>query len=424
MFGSSANPSENRYLALDGLRGVAALSVMIHHFLTYRGLTVFENGGLAVDLFFVLSGFVITHSYGARLHNGMSVFEYMRRRFIRLYPMFILGILLGGFVLYLLTRDGVTDYSNRDVLESIIYNAFFLPYFANKGIQSLGGHGAVFGEVFPANPPAWSLFFELVASFMFVVLIKAERTILKRVIVTSYTIFMLGVALLAYVEHRRGLDLGQGWGTSNFLLGFPRVLFGFTFGVFLYRFTHDGNWIKAHSFCRKYLRSPWPLYLALAGVLAVPTTLHGVYPALILAIVAPSLVFIGACVDCNNIFDATISKFSGWISYPIYCLHFPIGRAVFLLAADGHLSPAQAASVAAVITIAVAVIFTRFYDEPIRAYLSRRLLAGSRSAAATGPVPLNREEYGAAAENERTLSSDEVGDHESIELSLKSQLLC
>jgi len=386
MLGSSAGSNENRYLALDGLRGIAAISVMLHHLISYRSPTIFDNATVAVDLFFILSGFVITHSYGARLQSNMSLFEYVCRRFIRLYPMFILGILLGGFALYLLLRAGLTDYSKRDIVASMIYNAFFLPYLANKGIQSLGGHSAVFGEVFPTDPPAWSLFFELVASFTFVVLLKMEGKILKRIIVVSYSIFMFGVLLLAYVEHHRDLDLGQGWGTSNFLLGFPRVLFGFTFGVFLYRFANDGSWIRARNLCRRYIKSPWLLYLTLGGILALPTTLGGLYPTLLLAIVAPSLVFIGASIDCNNTFDVTISKFFGWISYPIYCLHFPIGRAVFVLAAAAYFSPAKAASISVVVTAAAAAVFTKFYDEPMRAYLSRKLLARSKSNGKPSPT--------------------------------------
>ena len=132
MFGPPAHSDQNRYLALDGLRGVAALSVMIHHLISYRGTTVFNNAGAAVDLFFILSGFVITHSYGARLQNGMSVFEYMCRRVIRLYPTFILGLVIGGPILYVLMKAGLADYSKRDILDGIIHNGLFLPYFADK----------------------------------------------------------------------------------------------------------------------------------------------------------------------------------------------------------------------------------------------------------------------------------------------------
>jgi peptidoglycan/LPS O-acetylase OafA/YrhL len=147
----------------------------------------------------------------------------------------------------------------------------------------------------------------------------------------------------------------------------------------------------------------------LVGVLAVPTTLGGLYPALILAIIAPALVFVGASIDCNNMFDATIAKFLGWISYPIYCLHFPIGRAVFLLAADRHLTPVEAASLSAVITIVAAAVLTGFYDRPMRAYLTRWLLPGSKAAAVTKPVLLNRKERVVSVPNKRSLFSANFG---------------
>ena len=299
MFGRLTKPGQSRYLALDGMRGVAALLVMVHHF----GLTN-GNSGLAVDLFFILSGFVITHSYAARLQNDMSVSEYICRRCIRLYPMFILGVLIGSYVLYLLMRAGFADYSKRDIFDVVIHNGLFLPYFANRGIQSLGIRSPVVGEVFPADPPAWSLFFELFASFIFVALLKMEKRILIRTIITSYVILALGGAQWAFVEYHYDPNLGLGWGTSNFLLGFPRVLFGFTFGVFLYRFANEGNWIGVRNTFRRYNISPWLLYFSLTAVLLVPITLGGLYSALVLAIVAPMLVFFGAAIDCNNVFDA------------------------------------------------------------------------------------------------------------------------
>jgi peptidoglycan/LPS O-acetylase OafA/YrhL len=69
MFGSSTNSNHNRYVALDGLREVAALSVMIHHLISFRGLKIFDKTSVAVDLFFILSGFVITHSYASAQPN-------------------------------------------------------------------------------------------------------------------------------------------------------------------------------------------------------------------------------------------------------------------------------------------------------------------------------------------------------------------
>ena len=260
--------------------------------------------------------------------------------------------------------------------------AYSSPTLQTRGIQSLGIHSPVVGEVFPADPPAWSLFFELFASFIFVALLKMEKRILIRTIITSYVILALGGAQWAFVEYHYDPDLGLGWGTSNFLLGFPRVLFGFTFGVFLYRFANEGNWIGVRNTFRRYNISPWLLYFSLTAVLLVPITLGGLYSALVLAIVAPMLVFFGAAIDCNNVFDAAASRFFGWLSYPIYCLHYPIGRLVFLLTDGSHYSPVQVASISIALTVAVSIVATKLYEEPTRAYLTLKLRGALKSNAA------------------------------------------
>ena len=70
-------PRHSRYDALDGLRGIAAIAVMLLHI--SQG-AIFKNAYVAVDLFFMLSGFVIAHSYRARLIGGMTASEYIKRR--------------------------------------------------------------------------------------------------------------------------------------------------------------------------------------------------------------------------------------------------------------------------------------------------------------------------------------------------------
>src|ERR1700684_2462821 len=99
--------TDNRYDALDGLRGVAAIAVMFSHFTQE---SVFKNAYVAVDLFFMLSGFVIAHSYGTRLLAGMTAVEYIKRRIIRLYPMLLLSLLIGLPVLIEAGTVGISTY--------------------------------------------------------------------------------------------------------------------------------------------------------------------------------------------------------------------------------------------------------------------------------------------------------------------------
>jgi peptidoglycan/LPS O-acetylase OafA/YrhL len=82
---------------LDGLRGIAALIVLIYHALgpTY-GIAGFRGGFLAVDFFFMLSGFVVARAYEQRLADGLSFAGFLKIRFDRLYPTIAAGVLIGA----------------------------------------------------------------------------------------------------------------------------------------------------------------------------------------------------------------------------------------------------------------------------------------------------------------------------------------
>src|SRR5271154_389116 len=171
------------------MRGIAALSVMIFHYtinndmLTWPKNTFFIDAYLAVDFFFILSGFVISHSYGDRVYVTMTAKQYLIRRFIRLYPLFILGLLLGTPVLYVLATYSIPTYPIRSVLVGFAFNAFGVPFLNNLGIVDMGATApTVIGVIFPSNPPAWSLFFEMIASFAFLFLIKMHFDSLIKIV--------------------------------------------------------------------------------------------------------------------------------------------------------------------------------------------------------------------------------------------------
>lgn len=83
------------YILLDGLRGVAALMVLVFHVFDVCSSNIIPHGYLAVDLFFVLSGFVIGYAYDDRWQQGLTAGQFFRRRLIRLHPMVLVGGLLG-----------------------------------------------------------------------------------------------------------------------------------------------------------------------------------------------------------------------------------------------------------------------------------------------------------------------------------------
>ena len=84
---------------VNGLRGVAALMVILYHifegFATSPTDQRFNHGYLAVDFFFVLSGFVIGYAYDDRWKAGFKTKGFFKRRLIRLHPMIVLGFVLG-----------------------------------------------------------------------------------------------------------------------------------------------------------------------------------------------------------------------------------------------------------------------------------------------------------------------------------------
>jgi peptidoglycan/LPS O-acetylase OafA/YrhL len=82
-----------RYATLDGLRGVAAAVVLCYHTHVFRGsAAVAPHGYLAVDFFFLMSGFVIASAYQEKLEAGFLVADFVTQRAIRLYPVALAGI--------------------------------------------------------------------------------------------------------------------------------------------------------------------------------------------------------------------------------------------------------------------------------------------------------------------------------------------
>ncbi len=162
------------YHLLDGLRGVAALVVICFHigedFATNNLTHYFSHGYLAVDFFFMLSGFVIGYAYDDR-RNSMSVGTFIKRRVIRLHPMVIVGALFGAVMFY---GQG-SEYLNVKSVPlallafATLLNMLLVP--AWSGVEVRG-----FGEIFPLNGPAWSLFFEYIANLLYVLFIRKLST--------------------------------------------------------------------------------------------------------------------------------------------------------------------------------------------------------------------------------------------------------
>ena len=97
--------------------------------------------------------------------------------------------------------------------------------------------------------------------------------------------------------------------------------------------------------------------------------------------IAPALVYRGAMLAPSGKAIARISAFLGWISYPLYCVHYPIGRLVFAYAPRGDIHVVRTAILAAGVSIVAAAVLAKFVEEPIRSYLGKRLFGNRRAAA-------------------------------------------
>lgn len=348
------------------MRGVAALCVMAFHFTQYQGVNLFYNAPFAVDFFFMLSGFVIAHSYGSRLFTSMGAGEYFAKRLIRLYPLFALGIALGAPVLVAMASQGLAGFTARSLGICTAAHSVFLPCFEPFGIRNMGAPGSEWGEIFPTNPPAWSLFFEMVAGLTFPLFCRASTRFLLALVAVCWACFLGSGFWLGSSQGHYSFFLDAGWGTGNFLVGFPRALFGFGCGVLLYRL---------RFLAKGLLFKPWMLYLALTLAIAFPFSIKGGYHAAAVTLIAPLIVLAGSQARCEHGLSVRTARFLGRMSYPVYCLHFPVGRSVFMLADKAQLPPFATLALSSACTIAVAYIVVSFVDEPVRRWLSQRLSA-------------------------------------------------
>ncbi|KQU53216.1 hypothetical protein ASG67_10425 [Sphingomonas sp. Leaf339] len=330
------------------MRGVAALSVALFHLQHfYGGQSFFGHGYLAVDFFFMLSGFVLMHAYGERLASRDTLAPYLRDRAIRLYPMLIIGAVIGFGFAYI-TREQ-TSLSLAFIIAASAVNAAGLPAIWSK-------------NPFWINGPTWSLFFEVVASVLFGLLAYSITT--RRIILVAG----LSAFLMLVLNHHVGL-FGFGWTRKTMAAGFVRVCASFAIGLILQRLHSAGmlanggkRWWVAPVLVASFLFLPT---YSEHSVFYDPAVVFGLYPLLILA-----------SAGSQDLYPS-ISKLSGALSYPFYVVHIPLLSLIeHYLVTFGVKLNGWTASSSLIASLAISWVLLRYYDEPVRTYLRRRF--GSR----------------------------------------------
>jgi len=364
-------PAKNHYVILDGLRGVAALMVLLMHL--FEGHTggdlhkmIINHGYLAVDFFFLLSGFVVAYAYDDRW-GGMSQWEFYKRRLVRLQPMVILGSIIGA-ALFVFQIDPfyplAAGASLWQVLLLMVIGFTLIPVPPSMDVRG-------WGETFPLNGPAWSLFFEYCANILYAAgLYKLSNRWL------GVLVAIFGAALFHLAVFGERGDLVGGWTLTGegVYIGFVRLLFPFFAGVLMMRL---GMRIRMKG-------AFWASSLLLIVALSLPRFggtanlwMNGLYEALCVLVIFPLVVAIGAGQQQMDGVSLRIARFFGDLSYPLYITHYPLVYIymAWIVTDTPTTSEAILGGVAVALgAIVIAYASLKLYDLPVRRWLGKRLL--------------------------------------------------
>ncbi|GGH00236.1 acyltransferase family protein [Mucilaginibacter phyllosphaerae] len=356
------------YPILDGLRGVAAIIVVTFHLcepLSTGNLDKLVNHGyLAVDFFFLLSGFVIGYAYDDRWHK-ITAGSFFKRRIERLQPMVVLGMTLGAIGFYF------TDSALWPLIHTIPVWKMLLVMLIGYTILPVPLSLDIRGweEMHPLNSVGWSLFFEYFANILYALWIRKFSK-------TALTI-LVGIAAvaLAHLAIING-DVSGGWtlNVQQVRIGLTRTMYPFFAGLLLSRVAKPTPIKNAFLWCS----------LLVIVVLFIPRIggaehlwMNGIYESVCIIVVFPFIVYIGASGVIQNLTEHKICKFLGDISYPLYLVHYPL---VYFYVAwiSNHkgITIAQTWPYALLIlagSIILAYATLKWYDEPLRKWLRKKL---------------------------------------------------
>jgi peptidoglycan/LPS O-acetylase OafA/YrhL len=344
------------YLTLDALRGVAALAVMIYH---QEHTTVIGHGYLAVDFFFILSGFVIAKAYERKLLSDMSFRRFALIRIARLYPLLIAATLVAAAYM---TMSSIRRGDDLGWLALLPTALLALP----------DPTGALAPDPFPLLPVVWSLFFELLANFLYASCPRWLST--QRLLAV---IALNGLLLMFALIHHGNGELGNTYATL--WAGVPRVLFSFLTGVLFFRLNAMGRL----PFPRV---SPLLLAACLFGVLAVPHDAPWSYDAACIFLGFP-LFLIAAMNNEPTPRWTAIARVSADVSYPLYLFHLPLLLWLgFTLTHFAISAPAQHLFELVAVPILAYGSYVLF-DRPIQAFLKARLAGSLRRPSQPSEAP-------------------------------------
>lgn len=376
------------YNLLDGLRGAAALMVIWYH--VFEGyafaegmnsveggglINVFNHGYLAVDFFFILSGFVISYAYDDRWNidgnNRLTLGKFFKRRLIRLHPMLVMGAVIGA-VCFLIQGGVKWDGSSTAlswVMVALLLSILFVPAYPGAAYDVRGN-----GEMFSLNGPSWSLFFEYIGNICYALFIRKMSDNALKV-----WVFISGMLLALYaIMNVSGYEsIGVGWTLDavNFFGGFLRMIFPFSLGMLI-----------ARNFKPVRIKGIfWISIVALFALFSVPffaswngVCINGVYEMLCVMVAFPAIVWLAASGTTTDSVSSRVCNFLGDISYPVYIVHYPIMYLFYSWLIEKQIYTLSESWLIVigvfVLNITLAYVCLKLYDEPVRRWLAKRFV--------------------------------------------------
>ena len=383
--------SKPRYEILDGLRGVAAMMVILFHiFETYANghQQHINHGYLAVDFFFVLSGFVVGYAYDDRW-GKMTTWGFFKRRLTRLHPMLVMGTLIGGCFYFF----GVWAFPQQmDVplwkfVLCLVMGLFLIPCGPKLDLRG-------WGELNSFNGPSWTLTLEYIGNILYAFVLRRLPTVVLCVLAALAAVMTLdltlGWNLFGLFEAPHYTVIG-GWSLTpdQIYIGFARLLYPFLCGLIISRILPKYRTHNNPSGSPIHVKGGfWWAALLLVVILAFPCiggkdgVPNGIYQAVMILAVFPFIVLLGAGSHTTNPVSTRICKFLGDISYPIYITHYPLIYMQMSFAASHADAPlwmhvAMSAGVF-ILSVLMAWALAKAYDQPVREWLKNHWLKGEQ----------------------------------------------
>ena len=381
--------SKPRYEILDGLRGVAALMVIIFHcFETYIpvfGTQIVNHGYLAVDFFFVLSGFVIGYAYDDRW-DKMTTWGFFKRRLTRLHPMVIAGTLIGA-ALFFFAGAAFPETLKTPFWKfalCLVMGLLMIPCPNSLDIRG-------WSELNSFNGPQWSLTFEYIGNILYAFVFRHLPKIALAILCVICAFFTLDLTMgwdvFGFFPDGPHYTVIGGWSLTpdQLYIGFTRLLYPFICGLLISRILPGLRSEANPSGSPIHLKGGfWWCSLALIVLFSIPCiggktgVQDGIYQAVCILLVFPLIVLAGSGSVTTHKKSTAICKWLGDLSYPLYITHYPIMYLQMSWVAEHPDAPLWMH-----ISVNIGVVFLsivlawgvlKIYDEPFREWLKEHWL--------------------------------------------------